>query len=36
LTLWAACPGMQRPDSVAKSILAVDIVNRRNAPKREG
>jgi protein SCO1/2 len=31
LTLWAACPGLSRPDSVVKSILAVDIVGRTSA-----
>jgi len=25
ITLWSACPGMSRPDSIAKSILAVDL-----------
>jgi protein SCO1 len=28
LQLWSACPGMSRPDSIAKSILAVDFANR--------
>ena len=27
LQLWSACPGMSRPDSIAKSILAVDFAN---------
>ncbi len=34
LTLWAACPGLTKPDSVMKSILAVDIVGRTNARNR--
>ncbi len=28
LQLWSACPGMSRPDSIAKSILAVDFAGR--------
>jgi len=27
LQLWSACPGMSRPDSIAKSILAVDFAD---------
>jgi protein SCO1/2 len=34
LTLWAACPGMQKPDSLVTSILAVDWVGRRAKPRR--
>jgi protein SCO1/2 len=31
LTLWAACPGMQKPESLVKSILAVDWLGRQRA-----
>jgi hypothetical protein len=31
LQLWAACPGLSRPESVAKSILGVDWVGRTSA-----
>ena len=31
LTLWAACPGMQRPESLATSILAVDWAGRNGS-----
>jgi protein SCO1 len=34
LTLWAACPGMSKPESLVKSILAVDWVGRHGAGAR--
>ena len=36
LTLWAACPGLQKPESLARSILAVDWVGRNVAPRTIG
>jgi protein SCO1/2 len=36
ITLWAACPGMSKPESVVKSILGVDLVGRTNARQRFG
>ncbi|HWL87886.1 MAG TPA: hypothetical protein VNO21_18910 [Polyangiaceae bacterium] len=34
LTLWAACPGMQKPESLATSILAVDWIGRTHRGTR--